>query len=628
MLKKLVIKFKVYKLIHINPIVFLLVIASIAGCGGGGGGGSDSNTNDTVDVNSPPIVEISLSVSVPGDFSINEGQSSDLRGTAALLNSDKPITYIWEEFGTSLLTFANADSPETSFTAAAVEQDTTVTVGFSAITDDFSQPVTDTVSITIHAVNAVPVVDAGENLTVNALDDVELTATASDADGVISQYQWRQTAGPSVLSAPVAFQTINFRAVNLNLGEGSKDLEFEVVVTDDNGATAKDTITVTVNEYIPIGLMSDTNKRMNKILETAAIGAPVGIIAVATDPSFADAVSYSLADNAQGLFAINDVSGVITLASELDYQNSALHQLTVLARSTDGSSSERTFNVSVVSDQSADVSIEFPLNNSTFTGATITVRGRVNDTDLSNTTVLVEVGGAAVEADLYANGEFVAEEVNVVSDSGYAAVDVSVQHSDSHSSSASATLLTNLSLESPINSHYDETNNRVIVIDRELNALVAIDVLTGLHSILMQSEQLNSTVRLSAYDRLNNRLYFITSSTVDVIDLANYEISAVASATVGSGIEPELYETFTFDSSHDRLLVAAHNGDVIISIDTVTKERVQVSGNGVGSGDNFVKLSSIVCENSGKICYVLDRGTDPIRIFEINVDPDDINFGD
>ena len=62
----------------------------------------------------------------------------------------------------------------------------------------------------------------------------------------------------------------------------------------------------------------------------------------------ADSVSYILSDDAGGLFAIDSQSGVVTLAGELDYETQTSHMISVLASSTDGSTSTADFNIDVV----------------------------------------------------------------------------------------------------------------------------------------------------------------------------------------------------------------------------------------------------------------------------------------
>ena len=65
------------------------------------------------------------------------------------------------------------------------------------------------------------------------------------------------------------------------------------------------------------------------------VPAPAGADVTAT-------VSYSLTDSAGGLFAINPATGVVTVAGALDAETATSHNITVLATSTDGSTSTAT----------------------------------------------------------------------------------------------------------------------------------------------------------------------------------------------------------------------------------------------------------------------------------------------
>ena len=60
-----------------------------------------------------------------------------------------------------------------------------------------------------------------------------------------------------------------------------------------------------------------------------------------------DSISYTLSNDAGGLFAIDSQTGVVSLAGQLDYETSTSHMITVLASSTDGSTSTAEFIVNV-----------------------------------------------------------------------------------------------------------------------------------------------------------------------------------------------------------------------------------------------------------------------------------------
>lgn len=88
----------------------------------------------------------------------------------------------------------------------------------------------------------------------------------------------------------------------------------------------------------------DTKSKTNSVKEDAKVGSTVGITAKATDY---EAITYSLADDANGTFTINPTTGVVTTAKALDYEQHTQHKITVRARSADGSNTEKVFTIAV-----------------------------------------------------------------------------------------------------------------------------------------------------------------------------------------------------------------------------------------------------------------------------------------
>ena len=101
-----------------------------------------------------------------------------------------------------------------------------------------------------------------------------------------------------------------------------------------------------------VGPITDNNSTSNEVSEDASIGDVVGITAYAEDLDIADSVSYTLSNDAGGLFAISSQSGVVTLSGALDYETSTSHVISVLASSTDGSESTADFTIGVIDDSS------------------------------------------------------------------------------------------------------------------------------------------------------------------------------------------------------------------------------------------------------------------------------------
>ncbi|OQP57056.1 hypothetical protein A3860_10835 [Niastella vici] len=90
--------------------------------------------------------------------------------------------------------------------------------------------------------NKVPVADAGQSKTITFPDSVVLSGTGTDADGKVVAYLWSQVSGPTnttIVNPGSASTAIRFVA------QGS--YVFQLMVTDDKGATGVDTVAVLVN---------------------------------------------------------------------------------------------------------------------------------------------------------------------------------------------------------------------------------------------------------------------------------------------------------------------------------------------------------------------------------------------
>lgn len=95
-------------------------------------------------------------------------------------------------------------------------------------------------SETYEGENLPPVVNAGDDIYIaSGVTQVTVSAVAADVDGFVASQQWQETEGDtnSNIQSPTALETV---ITNLNA-----DLyEFEIEVTDNEGATATDTVRV------------------------------------------------------------------------------------------------------------------------------------------------------------------------------------------------------------------------------------------------------------------------------------------------------------------------------------------------------------------------------------------------
>ncbi|MAE01835.1 MAG: peptidase, partial [Pseudoalteromonas sp.] len=72
---------------------------------------------------------------------------------------------------------------------------------------------------------------------------VSITADATDSDGSITSYTWSQTAGGDLGLSGKSSETLTFTAPTVT---SSTTMSFEVTVTDNDGATAKSSVTLTI----------------------------------------------------------------------------------------------------------------------------------------------------------------------------------------------------------------------------------------------------------------------------------------------------------------------------------------------------------------------------------------------
>lgn len=157
-------------------------------------------------------------------------------------DADGPIaSYAWKKLsgpaGGTLATPAAAKTNVTDLTIAGEY------VFELTVKDDNNATATDQVKITITAANVPPVANAGYDISITLpVNNVVLDARSSDdADGTIASYAWRKASGPAAggTSIPATAQP---EITGLAAGTYS----FEVTVTDNDGATHTDAVTVTV----------------------------------------------------------------------------------------------------------------------------------------------------------------------------------------------------------------------------------------------------------------------------------------------------------------------------------------------------------------------------------------------
>jgi hypothetical protein len=96
--------------------------------------------------------------------------------------------------------------------------------------------------------NQAPTADAGADQSVDEGATVELSGSGADSDGDVVSYSWLQESGTVVTITNADLANASFIAPAVS---ASEILIFRLTVTDDDGATGSDTVSVTVEDVPP-----------------------------------------------------------------------------------------------------------------------------------------------------------------------------------------------------------------------------------------------------------------------------------------------------------------------------------------------------------------------------------------
>lgn len=209
------------------PLLFVPIL--ILGCGGGSGSSPVSPVNKAPTVNAG------------SDQSVNEEVVVSLSGSAT--DSDgSVVSYSWLQTSGESVTINDSSAVTTTFTAPTLAEETTLTFELT-VKDDEGLESKDSVNIAVSPVNITPTADAGGDQVVNERLQIILTGSAIDPDGTIASYSWLQTKGDNVDLSDSLSISASFTAPSIH---SDTDYEFQFTVTDNEGKTHSDTLTIEI----------------------------------------------------------------------------------------------------------------------------------------------------------------------------------------------------------------------------------------------------------------------------------------------------------------------------------------------------------------------------------------------
>jgi hypothetical protein len=189
-------------------------------------------------VNSPPVVNAG------DDQDVDSGVLVSLSGSASD-EDDEPLTTLWNQVEGPSVDLSTTTSLDTEFTAPKVALDTAFT--FQLIANDGqvdSEP--DSVTITVKGeITKQLTAYAGKDRTVPEHSTVTLFGSGKDPMKQKLSYDWRQLSGEEVTLSATGLAKPSFEAPEVANAE-STTLVFSLTVSDGEGRTASDTVTITV----------------------------------------------------------------------------------------------------------------------------------------------------------------------------------------------------------------------------------------------------------------------------------------------------------------------------------------------------------------------------------------------
>ncbi|MGK0501755.1 MAG: chitinase [Alteromonadaceae bacterium] len=225
---------------------FILVatVFALAACGGGGGdsdGGSGSSNSDLV-------------INAGDDATVTEGASYSL--SAVVSGGNEEYTYRWS--ASPSLTITNEDTSDSaaSFEAPSVSSATEYTITVT-VNDTGGNEASDLTIITVVPINIAPeaIIDVPEwdGLDANnfpggvevIFDGSSSTDDdATDESASISDYSWTQTDGTNVITGEET--NLSTLTIVTPIANDAQTLSFELTVTDSEGTTDTESVTIFV----------------------------------------------------------------------------------------------------------------------------------------------------------------------------------------------------------------------------------------------------------------------------------------------------------------------------------------------------------------------------------------------
>ncbi|MGM0558930.1 MAG: PKD domain-containing protein, partial [Myxococcota bacterium] len=271
------------------------------------------------------------------DQTVDEGDTVTLDGTAS--DPDGQVATVqWTQIDGPGVAIDELGMGEAEFVAPTTSTTVALTFEFRVF-DNEAGEAADEVTVTVEPVTQAPVADAGERFEAPHDRTVTLSGSATD-DGTIVTWQWVSVGGE------VAIEDADkpFASFLAPLVTDPRELTFELTVTDDEGLTGTDTVSVLI---VPTNSAPEVDAGTDLVV---APGERVNLPGTVSDPNQSDqvvSVSWTqLGDSSVTLQNADQAVASFDAPTDIDCVESLLFELS--ATDTNGAAGRDTIVVTVV----------------------------------------------------------------------------------------------------------------------------------------------------------------------------------------------------------------------------------------------------------------------------------------
>ncbi|MCC7335230.1 MAG: cadherin domain-containing protein [Pirellulaceae bacterium] len=456
-----------------------------------------------------------------------------------------------------------------NITVRATSTDTsTTTQVFNIAIGDVDEYDVGAVSDSNAAANTV-----AENATIGTTVGVTVSAQDLDATNNTITYTLDDDAGGLfTIHATTGVVTVN-GALDYETAT-SHNITARATSSDGSFNTQAFTINVTDVNESSVSAISDSDAAADFVLENVSVGTVVGVTALATDADGTDTVSYSLDDDAGGLFAIDSTTGVVTVNGAIDREAASSYNITVRATSTDTSTTTQVFNIAIGDVDEYDVGAVSDSNAAANTvaenatiGTTVGITVSAQDLDATNNTITYTL-------DDDAGGLFtIHATTGVVTVNGALDYETATSHNITARATSSDGSFNTQVFTINVTDFNEFSVSAISDSDGAVNAVAedaANGVVVGLTALASDADGTNNIITYSLDDSASGR--FAIDSSTGIVTLADsslldFETSASHNITVRADSSDGSFQTQVFTISvidrNDAPIITSNGGGSI-----------------------------------------------------------------